>query len=101
MSIWGNEKNSSLCHAKLQDERQLAWDQREVELERQLDQYEKHQSEILSSAEKVNYCLQQQQLNMIIKKNRIGLSLTIFLVVFSTRMVQDLSQTRVYLLLTS
>ncbi|XP_036961838.1 centrosomal protein of 290 kDa isoform X6 [Acanthopagrus latus] len=37
----------------LQDERQLAWDQREVELERQLDQYEKHQTEILSrSSEK-------------------------------------------------
>lgn len=38
---------------KLQDERQLAWEQREVELERQLDQYEKHQNEVLSSAEKV------------------------------------------------
>ncbi|KAM7003571.1 centrosomal protein of 290 kDa [Tautogolabrus adspersus] len=36
----------------LQDERQLAWDQREVELERQVDQYEKHQNEMLSSAEK-------------------------------------------------
>ncbi|XP_032378766.1 centrosomal protein of 290 kDa isoform X9 [Etheostoma spectabile] len=36
----------------LQEERQLAYDQREVELERQLDQYEKHQQEILSSAEK-------------------------------------------------
>ncbi|XP_069574738.1 centrosomal protein of 290 kDa isoform X2 [Brachyistius frenatus] len=36
----------------LQEERQLVWDQREVELERQLDQYEKHQSEILSSAHK-------------------------------------------------
>ncbi|XP_071313277.1 centrosomal protein of 290 kDa isoform X2 [Trachinotus anak] len=36
----------------LQEERQLAWDQREVELERQLDQYEKHQSEILSSVKK-------------------------------------------------
>ncbi|XP_068168662.1 centrosomal protein of 290 kDa isoform X7 [Antennarius striatus] len=36
-------------HNMLQDERQLAWDQREVELERQLDQYEKHQSEILST----------------------------------------------------
>uniref|UniRef100_A0A671UNE4 Centrosomal protein 290 n=1 Tax=Sparus aurata TaxID=8175 RepID=A0A671UNE4_SPAAU len=37
----------------LQDERQLAWDQREVELERQLDQYEKHQNEVLSrSSEK-------------------------------------------------
>ncbi|XP_028285706.1 centrosomal protein of 290 kDa [Parambassis ranga] len=32
----------------LQEERQLAWDQREVELERQLDQYEKHQDELLS-----------------------------------------------------
>ncbi|XP_026168307.1 centrosomal protein of 290 kDa isoform X2 [Mastacembelus armatus] len=36
----------------LLEERQLAWDQREVELERQLDQYEKHQNEILSGAEK-------------------------------------------------
>nr|XP_046251134.1 centrosomal protein of 290 kDa isoform X2 [Scatophagus argus] len=36
----------------LQDEHQLAWDQREVELERQLEQYEKHQSEVLSSADK-------------------------------------------------
>ncbi|XP_058500486.1 centrosomal protein of 290 kDa isoform X2 [Solea solea] len=31
-------------HNMLQEERQLAWDQREVELERQLDQHEKHQS---------------------------------------------------------
>ncbi|KAE8296722.1 Centrosomal protein of 290 kDa [Larimichthys crocea] len=36
----------------IQDEHQLAWDQREVELERQLDQYEKHQNEILNGAEK-------------------------------------------------
>uniref|UniRef100_A0AAQ5WYA8 Centrosomal protein of 290kDa coiled-coil region domain-containing protein n=1 Tax=Amphiprion ocellaris TaxID=80972 RepID=A0AAQ5WYA8_AMPOC len=36
----------------LQEERQLAWDQREVELERQLDHYEKHQNEILNGAEK-------------------------------------------------
>ncbi|XP_035521325.1 centrosomal protein of 290 kDa isoform X2 [Morone saxatilis] len=36
----------------LKDECQLSWDQREVELERQLDQYEKHQNEILSSTEK-------------------------------------------------
>ncbi|XP_047453356.1 centrosomal protein of 290 kDa isoform X3 [Mugil cephalus] len=35
----------------LHEERQLAWDQREVELERQLDNYEKQQNEILSSAE--------------------------------------------------
>ncbi|XP_072242523.1 centrosomal protein of 290 kDa isoform X1 [Leuresthes tenuis] len=32
----------------LQEERQLTWDQREVELERQLDHYEKHQNAIVS-----------------------------------------------------
>ncbi|PWA24537.1 hypothetical protein CCH79_00011844 [Gambusia affinis] len=37
----------------LQEERQLAWDQREVELERQLDCYEKQHTEILNRAEKV------------------------------------------------
>ncbi|XP_061576894.1 centrosomal protein of 290 kDa isoform X7 [Cololabis saira] len=37
----------------LQEERQLAWDQREVELERQLDRYEKHQKEVLNNAEKL------------------------------------------------
>ncbi|XP_029009885.1 centrosomal protein of 290 kDa isoform X2 [Betta splendens] len=37
----------------LQEERQLAWDQREVELERQLEEYEKHQDEVLSGAEKL------------------------------------------------
>ncbi|CAK6954564.1 centrosomal protein of 290 kDa [Scomber scombrus] len=36
----------------IQEEHQLVWDQREVELERQLDHYEKHQNEILGSAEK-------------------------------------------------
>ncbi|XP_068560642.1 centrosomal protein of 290 kDa isoform X2 [Cebidichthys violaceus] len=36
----------------LQEERQLAYDRREVELERQLDQYEKHQDEVLSGSEK-------------------------------------------------
>uniref|UniRef100_A0A087YBW2 Centrosomal protein 290 n=1 Tax=Poecilia formosa TaxID=48698 RepID=A0A087YBW2_POEFO len=35
------------------EERQLAWDQREVELERQLDRYEKQHTEILNNAEKV------------------------------------------------
>ncbi|CAJ1056113.1 centrosomal protein of 290 kDa isoform X1 [Xyrichtys novacula] len=45
-------EEESVQQNTLQDERQLAWDQREVELERQLDQYEKHQNEILSSAEK-------------------------------------------------
>ncbi|KAI4894866.1 hypothetical protein NFI96_019180 [Prochilodus magdalenae] len=36
----------------LLEERQLSWDQREVELERQLDAYEKQQSQIISSAQK-------------------------------------------------
>ncbi|KAK7881896.1 hypothetical protein WMY93_030305 [Mugilogobius chulae] len=37
----------------LLEERQLAWDQRELELEKQLDQYEKHQDELLSNAHKI------------------------------------------------
>ncbi|XP_074532941.1 centrosomal protein of 290 kDa [Halichoeres trimaculatus] len=45
-------EEENVQHNMLQDERQLAWEQREVELERQLDQYEKHQNEILSGAEK-------------------------------------------------
>lgn len=36
----------------LHEERQLVWDQREVELERQLDRLEKHQDEVVSNAEK-------------------------------------------------
>ncbi|XP_053283714.1 centrosomal protein of 290 kDa isoform X1 [Pleuronectes platessa] len=36
----------------LQEEHQLMWDQREVELQRQVDQYEKHQDEIVSSVKK-------------------------------------------------
>lgn len=35
------------------EERQMAWDQREVELERQLDKYEQRQNDILSTAQKV------------------------------------------------
>lgn len=35
------------------EERQMAWDQREVELERQLDIFNRQQSEILSAAQKV------------------------------------------------
>ncbi|XP_016312178.1 centrosomal protein of 290 kDa isoform X2 [Sinocyclocheilus anshuiensis] len=34
------------------EERQLMWDQREVQLERQLDTYEKQQNEVLSTAQK-------------------------------------------------
>lgn len=42
-----------LCCSKRLDEQQLVWDQREVELERQLDQYEKHQSDVISRTGKV------------------------------------------------
>lgn len=52
------QKPLCLCLVKIQEERQLVWDQREVELERQVDHYEKHQNEVLGSAEKVDFCLQ-------------------------------------------
>uniref|UniRef100_H3A222 Centrosomal protein 290 n=1 Tax=Latimeria chalumnae TaxID=7897 RepID=H3A222_LATCH len=38
--------------SRFHEERQLAWDQREVELERQLDLYERQQNEVLSTAKK-------------------------------------------------
>ncbi|KAH1185734.1 hypothetical protein KIL84_018483 [Mauremys mutica] len=38
--------------SKFYEERQMAWDQREVELERQLDVYDRQQNEILSTAQK-------------------------------------------------
>ncbi|NXB02324.1 CE290 protein, partial [Cnemophilus loriae] len=38
---------------KFHEERQMAWDQREVELQRQLDQYDHQQTEILSTALKL------------------------------------------------
>ncbi|KAE8615304.1 hypothetical protein XENTR_v10008473 [Xenopus tropicalis] len=37
---------------KFHEERQMSWDQREVELERQLDMYEHQQNEVLSAAQK-------------------------------------------------
>ncbi|XP_058164500.1 centrosomal protein of 290 kDa isoform X1 [Dasypus novemcinctus] len=37
---------------KFHEERQMAWDQREVELERQLDAFDRQQSEILTTAQK-------------------------------------------------
>lgn len=46
-----------LCGSKRLDEQQLFWDQREVELERQLDQYEKHQSDVISRTGKVGWPL--------------------------------------------
>jgi len=56
---------------KLQEEHQLTWDQREVELERQLDHYEKHQNAILSGgAEKVKHCFLISIVKLI--KFRIG-----------------------------
>ncbi|XP_047188971.1 centrosomal protein of 290 kDa isoform X2 [Scophthalmus maximus] len=50
-TIWSLEEDA-VQQNMMQEERQFAWDQREVELERQLDQYEKHQNEILSSGGK-------------------------------------------------
>ncbi|XP_069085718.1 centrosomal protein of 290 kDa [Pleurodeles waltl] len=38
--------------SKFHEERQMAWDQREVEMERQLDMYEHQQNEVLSTARK-------------------------------------------------
>lgn len=38
--------------SKFHEERQMAWDQREVELERQLDLFDRQQNEILSAAQK-------------------------------------------------
>ncbi|NXY64641.1 CE290 protein, partial [Callaeas wilsoni] len=38
---------------KFHEERQIAWDQREIELQRQLDQYDHQQTEILSTALKL------------------------------------------------
>uniref|UniRef100_A0A672JBW5 Centrosomal protein 290 n=1 Tax=Salarias fasciatus TaxID=181472 RepID=A0A672JBW5_SALFA len=60
----------------LQEERQLVWDQREVELERQLDHYEKQQDEILSGSDKVTGSLPDptlplaQQLDLALGKVR-------------------------------
>ncbi|XP_053487466.1 centrosomal protein of 290 kDa isoform X3 [Ictalurus furcatus] len=42
---------------KLLEEQQLSWDQREVELERQLDIYEKQQNQIIGSAQKFEECM--------------------------------------------
>uniref|UniRef100_A0A8D3DT27 Centrosomal protein 290 n=1 Tax=Scophthalmus maximus TaxID=52904 RepID=A0A8D3DT27_SCOMX len=50
-TVWSLEEDA-VQQNMMQEERQFAWDQREVELERQLDQYEKHQNEILSSGGK-------------------------------------------------
>ncbi|KAF0040361.1 hypothetical protein F2P81_006259 [Scophthalmus maximus] len=55
-TIWSLEEDA-VQQNMMQEERQFAWDQREVELERQLDQYEKHQNEILSSGGKLEFAL--------------------------------------------
>lgn len=43
----------SVCLVQFHEERQMAWDQREVELERQLDIFDHQQNEILKAAQKV------------------------------------------------
>lgn len=42
-----------VCLVQFHEERQMAWDQREVELERQLDIFDHQQNEILKAAQKV------------------------------------------------
>ncbi|XP_074919570.1 centrosomal protein of 290 kDa [Chelonoidis abingdonii] len=45
-------EEETVQQSKFYEERQMAWDQREVELERQLDIYDRQQNEILSTARK-------------------------------------------------
>nr|XP_042715780.1 centrosomal protein of 290 kDa isoform X3 [Chrysemys picta bellii] len=47
-----NLEEEIVQQSKFYEERQMAWDQREVELERQLDVYDRQQNEILSTARK-------------------------------------------------
>ncbi|KAL8221662.1 UNVERIFIED_CONTAM: hypothetical protein K2H54_073925 [Gekko kuhli] len=64
---------------KFHEERQMAWDQREVELERQLDKYERRQNDILSTAQKFDEAMGSgpdpdlplpHQLDQALRKNR-------------------------------
>ncbi|NXJ59339.1 CE290 protein, partial [Rostratula benghalensis] len=64
---------------KFHEERQMAWDQREVELQRQLDVYDHQQNEILSTALKLDEATGsvpdpslplQQQLEVALRKNQ-------------------------------
>ncbi|XP_075065477.1 centrosomal protein of 290 kDa [Mixophyes fleayi] len=48
----GNLEEELVSQGKFHEERQMSWDQREVELERQLDMYEQQQNEVLSTARK-------------------------------------------------
>ncbi|NXM58913.1 CE290 protein, partial [Illadopsis cleaveri] len=48
-----NLEEENVQQNKFHEERQMAWDQREVELQRQLDQYDHQQTEILSTALKL------------------------------------------------
>ncbi|XP_069485433.1 centrosomal protein of 290 kDa isoform X2 [Ambystoma mexicanum] len=48
----GNLEEEIVQQSKFHEERQMAWDQREVEMERQLDMYEHQQNEVLSTARK-------------------------------------------------
>ncbi|XP_069830230.1 centrosomal protein of 290 kDa isoform X2 [Dendropsophus ebraccatus] len=47
-----NLEEELLQQRRFHEERQMSWDQREVELERQLDMYEQQQHEVLSTARK-------------------------------------------------
>ncbi|XP_075456582.1 centrosomal protein of 290 kDa isoform X3 [Ascaphus truei] len=48
----GTQEEEIVQQANFHEDRQMAWDQREVELERQLDMYEHQQNEVLSTARK-------------------------------------------------
>nr|XP_056702499.1 centrosomal protein of 290 kDa [Euleptes europaea] len=47
-----NLEEETVQQSKFHEERQMAWDQREVELERQLDIHDRRQNDILSTAQK-------------------------------------------------
>lgn len=54
LSVTVYAPNTNKCLFQFHEERQMAWDQREVELERQLDIFDRQQNEILSAAQKVS-----------------------------------------------
>lgn len=46
-----------LLHLQIREEQQLSWEERELELERRLDLYEKRQNEIVETAQKVTLAI--------------------------------------------
>lgn len=54
LNVTVHAPNTNRYLFQFHEERQMAWDQREVELERQLDIFDRQQNEILSAAQKVS-----------------------------------------------